>query len=86
MTLKDAENKLVACEPELDKLQEEAPFLQFGQLREILDKARRQGIKNKAKAILAILRKEHDRKKNRRIKAGFGKPASNPVICVSRTP
>ena len=49
----------------------------------MLNKARKDGNKNKEKALIAMLRKEYNRKQDGRIRSGFGKPSSNPVSCVT---
>ena len=86
MTLESAGNKVAACLKELDRLRKEAPFLRTEHLRDMLNKARQEGNKNKEKALITMLRKEYNRKQDGRIRSGFGKPASNPVSCVTTSP
>ena len=86
MTIEEVDNKVVACMQELDKLRKEAPFLQTEHLRNMLDKARKEGNKDKEKALLIMLRKEYNRRQDGRNRSGFGKPASYPVSCVAATP
>ena len=62
MTIEEAGNKVAACVRELDKLCKEAPFLRTKYLRDMLDKAMKQGNKNKEKALPTILRKEYNRR------------------------
>ena len=86
MTLESAGNKVAACLKELDRLRKEVPFLRTEYLQDMLNKARREGNKNKEKALITMLRKEYSRKQDGRIRSGFGKPASNPVSCVTTSP
>ena len=85
MALKDAENKLVAFECKLESLREEAPFLQSEHQWEIFNKIRKEGNKNKERALLTILKKEYDRKKTGSISACFGKTASNTISWFNNT-
>ena len=67
---------------ELVNLKDKAPFPRTAHLQDMLNKAQKQGDKNKEKALLIILRREYDRKQNGRLRSGFGKPVSNPFSCV----
>lgn len=64
MSLEDTENKVAACEKESKDLREDTLFLRTEHLQEMLDKARKKGDKNKEKALLTMLRKEHGRRQN----------------------
>ena len=86
MTIEQAGNKVAACIKELDRIRKGAPFLQTEHLHDMLSKARKEGSKDKEKALLAMLRKEYSRRQDGRLRSGFGKPASNPVSCVTTTP
>ena len=86
MALESASNKVAACLKELDRLRKEALFLRTEHLQDMLNKARREGNKNKEKALITMLRKEYNRKQDGRIRSGFGKQASNPVSCVTTSP
>ena len=77
--------KLAACVRELHKLHKDTPFLRTEHLRYMVNKARKQGNKDKEKTLLTMLRKEYNSRQDGCIRAGFGKPASNPVSCVSTT-
>ena len=57
MTIEEAGNKVAACMQELDKLRKQVPFLRTNHLRDMLNKAREQGNKDKEKALLTMLRK-----------------------------
>ena len=86
MTLEQALQNITACEKELDTLVKNAPFMRTKHIRDRLDVARKKHNKRKEKALLTMLRKEYDRKQNRRLRSGFGKQISHPVSRVSLTP
>ena len=68
MSLEDAEAKAASCKQEMELLREEAPTMRTNHLRTRINQAREKGDKNKEKGLLTMLRKEHDRKQDGRLR------------------
>ena len=83
MSLEEALTQEEACKKKLEDYRKSAPELRVKHLQERLSAAKKRNDEDSEKAIIQILRREHDRKKYRRLKVAFGKKRSNPASRVA---
>ena len=78
MTLAEAELAELACLHRLEKLRDEAPQLRLEHLQSCIDKAREVHDEEKANSLVHLMRRERDRRQNRRMYCAFGKKKGKP--------
>ena len=78
MTLAEAEIAELTCLRRLDKLRDEAPQLRLEHLQSCIDQARAVNDETKVDALVRIMRRERDRRQNRRLYCSFGKKKGKP--------
>ena len=83
MTESEAELAELACQKQLGDLASKAPQLRVEHLQSCLDKAKADGDEEKITALIRILRREHDRRRNGRLRWAFGKRKGNPVCEIA---
>ena len=78
MTLAEAELGELTCLRKLDEIRANAPQFRVAHLQDCIDKARTAGKLDKVDALIRLMRRERERKKNRRLHVSFGKKKGNP--------